>query len=50
MPIHALRPKSRYVHPKLRVVVDALAEAATAPQSGFNPQGTLKQFNIWWSA
>lgn len=36
MPIHALWPKSRYVHPKLRVVIDALAQAALVPGSGFN--------------
>ncbi|XAH24476.1 LysR family transcriptional regulator [Xylophilus sp. GW821-FHT01B05] len=35
MPIHAVWPRSRYVHPKLRVVVDALAQAAAAPNSGF---------------
>jgi DNA-binding transcriptional LysR family regulator len=37
MPIHALWPRSRYVHPKLRVVIDALAVAALVPGSGFNP-------------
>ena len=36
MPIHVLWPKSRYVLPKLRVVVDALVDAAAKPQSGFN--------------
>jgi DNA-binding transcriptional LysR family regulator len=36
MPIHAVWPRSRYVHPKLRVVVDALAQAAALPGSGFN--------------
>lgn len=35
MPIHALWPKSRYVHPKLRVVVDALIAASSMPDSGF---------------
>lgn len=37
MPIHALWPRSRYIHPKLRVVIDALTQAALAPGSGFNP-------------
>jgi len=37
MPIHALWPRSRYVYPKLRVVIDALAQAALEPGSGFNP-------------
>lgn len=31
MPIHVLWPKSRYVLPKLRVVVDALVDAAAKP-------------------
>ncbi|WP_276573938.1 LysR family transcriptional regulator [Comamonas thiooxydans] len=37
MPIHALWPKSRYEHPKLRVVVEAIAAAAAVPGSGFKP-------------
>ncbi|QEI06056.1 LysR family transcriptional regulator [Pigmentiphaga aceris] len=37
MPIHVVWPKSRYIHPKLRVVVDALVQAATRPGSGFMP-------------
>jgi DNA-binding transcriptional LysR family regulator len=38
MPIHAVWPKSRYVHPKLRVVVEALSEAAALGGSGFDPE------------
>jgi DNA-binding transcriptional LysR family regulator len=37
MPIHAVWPRSRYVQPKLRVVIDALSAAALATGSGFNP-------------
>lgn len=37
MPIHAVWPRSHFIQPKLRVVIDALAQAATAEGSGFNP-------------
>ncbi|WCT74444.1 LysR family transcriptional regulator [Sphingomonas naphthae] len=37
MPIHAVWPASRYLQPKLRVVIDALADAASMAGSGFNP-------------
>lgn len=37
MPIHAVWPQSRYMKPKLRVVIDALVRAASAEQSGFRP-------------
>lgn len=37
MPIHAVWPSSRYLQPRLRIVIDALAEAAQRPGSGFNP-------------
>lgn len=35
MPIHAVWPKSRYMKPKLRVLIDALIHAAAQPGSGF---------------
>ncbi|MDF0545903.1 LysR family transcriptional regulator [Sphingobium sp. H39-3-25] len=37
MPIHAVWPTSRYLQPKLRVVIDALVLAAQQPGSGFHP-------------
>jgi len=37
MPIHAIWPRSRYMQPKLRVVIDALAQLAATEGSGFNP-------------
>ncbi|MDE1149812.1 MAG: LysR family transcriptional regulator [Azospirillaceae bacterium] len=37
MPIHAVWPRSRYVQPKVRVVIDALVQAAALQGSGFNP-------------
>jgi DNA-binding transcriptional LysR family regulator len=37
MPIHVIWPQTRYMQPKLRVVIDALAHTAAAPGSGFNP-------------
>jgi DNA-binding transcriptional LysR family regulator len=37
MPIHALWPSSRYLQPRLRVVIDALVQAAQQPGSGFSP-------------
>ncbi|MCJ9758197.1 LysR family transcriptional regulator [Agrobacterium sp. SHOUNA12C] len=37
MPIHAVWPQSRYMKPKLRVIIDALAEAASSKISGFHP-------------
>lgn len=37
MPIHAVWPQSRYMKPKLRVIIDALAEAAAAKNSAFRP-------------
>ncbi|EUB99269.1 transcriptional regulator, LysR family [Rhizobium sp. CF080] len=37
MPIHAVWPQSRYMKPKLRVIIDALAKAATSKMSGFHP-------------
>lgn len=37
MPIHALWPASRYLQPKLRVVIDALTETASKAGSGFAP-------------
>jgi len=37
MPIHAIWPRSSYIQPKLRVIIDALAESAAVPESGFNP-------------
>jgi DNA-binding transcriptional LysR family regulator len=37
MSIHAVWPSSRYLQPRLRIVIDALAEAAQKPGSGFNP-------------
>ncbi|MCB8874503.1 LysR family transcriptional regulator [Acidisoma silvae] len=36
MPIHALWPRSRYMQPKLRVVIDAVTKAALAANSGFD--------------
>ena len=37
MPIHAVWPPSRYVQPRLRVAIDALAGVASRSGSGFNP-------------
>jgi DNA-binding transcriptional LysR family regulator len=37
MPIHAVWPRSKYVQPRLRVVIDALSQAAAREGSGFNP-------------
>lgn len=37
MPIHAVWPSSRYLQPRVRIVVDALLQAAQRPGSGFNP-------------
>lgn len=37
MPIHALWPSSRYLQPRLRIVIDTLARLAAQPGSGFNP-------------
>lgn len=37
MPIHAVWPSSRYLQPKLRVVIDALTDLAQRPGSGFLP-------------
>jgi DNA-binding transcriptional LysR family regulator len=37
MPIHAVWPQSRYMKPKLRVLIDALASAAQVEDSGFRP-------------
>jgi DNA-binding transcriptional LysR family regulator len=37
MPIHAIWPSSRYLQPRLRVVIDALSAAAQQPGSGFIP-------------
>ncbi|WP_263282654.1 LysR substrate-binding domain-containing protein [Sphingomonas nostoxanthinifaciens] len=37
MPIHAVWPTSRYLQPRLRIVIDALAEAAQQAGSGFTP-------------
>ncbi|MFT9366786.1 MAG: LysR family transcriptional regulator [Gluconobacter sp.] len=36
MPIHAIWPRSRYLQPKLRVLIDALVEAGRS-QPAFNP-------------
>jgi DNA-binding transcriptional LysR family regulator len=36
MPIHAVWPSSRYLQPRLRIVIDALADAAQEPGSGFH--------------
>lgn len=37
MPIHAIWPQSRFMKPKLRVLIDALVDAAALPRSGFRP-------------
>ncbi|GGF62488.1 LysR family transcriptional regulator [Azorhizobium oxalatiphilum] len=37
MPIHAVWPTSRYLQPKLRVIIDALFRAAQQSGSGFQP-------------
>lgn len=37
MPIHAVWPSSRYLQPRLRIVIDALSQAAQRPGSGFMP-------------
>jgi DNA-binding transcriptional LysR family regulator len=37
MPIHAVWPQSRFMKPKLRVLIDALVEAAAKSGSGFRP-------------
>jgi DNA-binding transcriptional LysR family regulator len=37
MPIHAVWPRSDFMQPKLRVVIDAIQIASTAAGSGFNP-------------
>jgi DNA-binding transcriptional LysR family regulator len=35
MPIHLVWPQSRYIKPKLRVLIDALVSAAKQGDSGF---------------
>ncbi|TCQ97181.1 LysR family transcriptional regulator [Neorhizobium sp. JUb45] len=37
MPIHVVWPQSRYVKPKLRVLIDALVQVARLDNSGFHP-------------
>jgi DNA-binding transcriptional LysR family regulator len=37
MPIHAVWPRSRYIQPKVRVLINALVKAASQSDSGFNP-------------
>jgi DNA-binding transcriptional LysR family regulator len=37
MPIHAVWPQSRYMKPKLRVIIDALVATSSLKDSGFHP-------------
>ena len=37
MPIDAVWPRSRYIQPKVRVLIDSLAKTAAQSGSGLNP-------------
>ena len=37
MPIHVVWPKSNYLQPKVRAVIEMLQELAAKPDSGFTP-------------